>query len=696
MAPESAISRARQLIARQEYEAAIELMRGQMQGRTPTALLRLQFADVLLQAGRGAEALPVLIALADEFAAEGYVARAIAVLKRVDTVAPEREDVGARLSLLVERQHRLAAAGRRRGNASTWGMEALSSHEAAPPVVVPPLPAPSAAPEPGEDAAEEAPGRPRFGGRVRSVFRRFFASIAGGPQEAAPEADAPPPETAAQSGVAPAGMSQAAFEEKVLDLVQQIVQPAEGAAPAPATGDGVAPAEAGASWDERQAALDRARRLVATPLFAELSEEELLAVVRGLQLLAFEPGQVVITEGETGQSLFVITAGAVKVFVRNPSLRDVEVGELREGDFFGEISSLSGRPRTATVTAAARCELLELDKATVDSIARTHQRVRDMLDTAYVARVSSPEALAARQVAWPPHTTRSRAAEILQENFGEAHWTPRTRLRLADALFKAGREEEVVAVLLDCVDDLTREGFPGKAVALLKKIERIQRRHIEEVNLAPMLKIDLEEIELPPAPPPGGAAAPPPRPRVRHEDHFDDWLLGMARQAAARRSPAPPRAAPGPEQGALAGYLGGLRVSPLLQSLSDDELAAVVQAFVLVRCAPGHIILTEGEPGQSVFVLASGSVRVFVREPGGRNLEVAELAEGSFFGEMATLSSRPRSATVTAAAPCELLELNRAALDALCAAHPRVRETMEEFYIARANARGARAPADAP
>jgi hypothetical protein len=247
------------------------------------------------------------------------------------------------------------------------------------------------------------------------------------------------------------------------------------------------------------------------------------------------------------------------------------------------------------------------------------------------------------------------------------------------------------------VDDLTRQGFPGKAVALLKKIERIQRRHIEEVNLAPVLKTDPEEDE--PAPDSADAAArdaAPARPRVRQEDHFDDWLLGVARQAAAHRSPSARPAAPAPEQEALAGYLGGLRLSPLLQSLGDDDLAAVVQAFVLLRCAPGHVILTEGEPGQSVFVLASGSVRVFVRDGGGRNVEVAQLMEGAFFGEMATLSSRPRSATVTAAAHCELLELDRAALDALCAAHPGVRETMEEFYIARANARGARAPGDAP
>jgi CRP-like cAMP-binding protein len=568
----------------------------------------------------------------------------------------------------VERQHRLAAAGGRRGAAGAFGMEALAPHE----VERRPAAGPAPAPAPADSAAASETGaRPRLGGRVRSVFRRFIASISGAGAERAPEPGAEP---AGDGG----SMSQDAFEERVLDIVQEVVQPAEGTpAAAPA-----ATAEPAASWDERERALDRARRLVATPLFAELAEDELLAVVRGLQLLVVDPGQVVITEGERGQSLFVITAGRVKVFVRNPSGHDVEVGELREGDFFGEISSLSGRPRTATVTAAARCELLELDKATVETIARTHRRVRDMLDAAYVDRLSSPEAAAARQVAWS-EGARPRAVEVLQESFGDAQWTPRTRLRLADALFKAGREDEGVAVLLDFVEELTREGFPEKAVALLKKIERVQRRHIEQVNLAPLLKLEPEPEPADDEPAASAPRPPPSRPQVA--DHFEDWLLTMARQAAAHRGRPEAREAALPAgPGELAGYMGGLRASPLLESLDDDELAAVVQAFVLVRCAPGQIVLTEGEPGQSVFVLASGAVRVFVRDSTGRNVEVAELAEGAFFGEMATLSSRPRSATVIAAGACDLLELDRAALDGLCAAHPRVRETLEEFYIARA------------
>jgi CRP-like cAMP-binding protein len=399
--------------------------------------------------------------------------------------------------------------------------------------------------------------------------------------------------------------------------------------------------------------------------------------VRGLELLVYEPGHVIITEGQPGQSLFVLTSGRVKVFVRNPSGHDVEVGGLREGDFFGEISSLSGRPRTATVTAAARCELLELDKATLEGIARRHQRVRDMLDAAYVARLGSPEALAARAVPWAEGATRARAQDVLQEHFGQARWTTRTRLRLAEALYKAGRQEDVEAVLLDCVDELTREGFPEKAVALLKKVERLRRRDVEEVNLAPLLHIELADEPAPPRRSP---------PNATH-DRFEDWLLGLARQAAQSRpgSSGPAEEEPPGSAGArLAGYLGGLRASPLFESLGEDELKAMVEAFALVRCAPGHVILTEGEPGRSVFVLASGQVRVFVRNAAGQNVAVATLREGAFFGEMAALSGRPRSATVTAITSCELLELDRAALDAICAAHPRVRETLEEFYIARA------------
>src|SRR6185503_15511631 len=144
-----------------------------------------------------------------------------------------------------------------------------------------------------------------------------------------------------------------------------------------------------------------AQRLLATPLFDGLAEEELLAVVRGLRLHVLEPGDIAVTEDAPGDSLFVIPTGRVKVFVKNPAGRNFEVAELHEGQFFGEISSLSGRPRTATVVAAAPCELLELDRATLEGIARTHPRVCEVLESLYIERASSPEAAAVRAVPLP-------------------------------------------------------------------------------------------------------------------------------------------------------------------------------------------------------------------------------------------------------------------------------------------------------
>jgi cAMP-dependent protein kinase regulator len=115
------------------------------------------------------------------------------------------------------------------------------------------------------------------------------------------------------------------------------------------------------------------------PLFRSLKREELVALIGGLRLLAFEPGQIIVAEGESGASLFVLTSGLVRAYVRNAAQQQVQVRRLKEGDFFGEISVLSGGARTATITAASRCELLELDKTTLDRIAETHPHVREVL-----------------------------------------------------------------------------------------------------------------------------------------------------------------------------------------------------------------------------------------------------------------------------------------------------------------------------
>jgi CRP-like cAMP-binding protein len=482
-------------------------------------------------------------------------------------------------------------------------------------------------------------------------------------------------------------MSDEVFEERLLDLAQDLLRrPGSESAPRD-----VPPLDRGL-------VLRYAQRLLATSLFGDLSEEELLAVVRGLRLHLHGPGDILVTEGERGQSVFVLAAGSAKVFVRSPSGRNFPVAELREGEFFGEISSLSGRPRTATVTAAARCELLELDRPTLDEIARVHPRVAGVLEEFYIRRASSPEAAAVRAVSMNDAGQERKAIEVLEAHFGQSRWDPRMRLRLADVLLKAGKFEDAVPVLIGLADDLARAGYPEKAIAVLKKIEKIRRRDIEVVNLAPLGRGAAPPARTPS--PPRGRGAPAaagtaaktawsPQPTA---EFFQGWLLDVLRDRVKRGDAAEGERAGGerPEGerltlGSIRGYGPGLMASPLFEDFNDDELLAVIRGLRLLSFDAGDVIITEGEPGQSLFVLTTGTVKVFVRDPGGRNVALVPLGEGAFFGEIATLSGRPRSATVTAGSRCELLELDKAALEAILKVHPRVLDVLEEHYIARAN-----------
>lgn len=71
----------------------------------------------------------------------------------------------------------------------------------------------------------------------------------------------------------------------------------------------------------------------------------------------FAAGQTIFSENEPGESLFVITSGAVEIS------RDAQkVAELPAGAFFGELALISDLPRSATARAAADSELLEISR----------------------------------------------------------------------------------------------------------------------------------------------------------------------------------------------------------------------------------------------------------------------------------------------------------------------------------------------
>jgi hypothetical protein len=339
------------LMARRKYPQAIEALRQLLQKHGGDLRLRMKLADALVLAGREKEAAPVLLELADALAAEGQAAKSIALLKKVQKIDPGRADVEGKLADLIKTKERRTKGWDPQGEKAvgyeppSWAASTFSAEQFTAP-------------------------------RIYSDKERIAAAKGASWMPATRQDDnsaEAPPETVVHSAETPddEAVTLVEVEVQILDVIQEALTRPMAAAPAPAPAAEAAPA----------------LPFVDTPLFSGFSRDELVAVIKGLRLLTFEPGDIVLTEGDRGDSLYVITTGTVKTFVRDTAQGgQLLMRRLKDGDFFGEISVLSGKARSATVTAATHCEMLELDRATLDQITASYPHVRQVLEDFYLAR----------------------------------------------------------------------------------------------------------------------------------------------------------------------------------------------------------------------------------------------------------------------------------------------------------------------
>jgi hypothetical protein len=403
------------LISRKNYSRAIEVLRTQTEANRRDPRLRMQLADVLVLAGKGREAVGILTPLADEFAQEGFAAKAIAVLKKIQKVDPGHRGVDARLAALIQEKQRVATVAVAATSLPEIGMEEIgfefpTGGSIAVPAERPREPEPLPEPEPAapELALEPLPVEPDL-----------------------PELPLEPPPPVPSLATPPAARAIAAIEDPDLlymgDLVEtEDAEPDAHQRSPPPTGGGTGwgvdegieaevevepelepeaepadPMTDSRFAEELQALVDTAflapspndeapppaapdksgSQIVVSPLFRDFSVDEMVAVIQGLSLLSFARGDVILREGEPGDRLYMLTSGMVRAFRKDrASGRQLRVADLKEGAFFGEVSILTGGPRTATVAALTPCELLELDRATLDSIRQTHPHVWEVLE----------------------------------------------------------------------------------------------------------------------------------------------------------------------------------------------------------------------------------------------------------------------------------------------------------------------------
>jgi hypothetical protein len=124
-----------------------------------------------------------------------------------------------------------------------------------------------------------------------------------------------------------------------------------------------------------------------------------------------------------------------------------------------------------------------------------------------------------------------------------------------------------------------------------------------------------------------------------------------------------------------------LRSVPLFGELSGEDLRSVAEMVEELELDAGHVIFRKGDPGDDFFLVVRGKVKV---KDG--NKELATLGEREFFGELAVLDRKPRSADTITSEPTELLRLRAADLAELMARRPQILEEILLVVVRRLRA----------
>ena len=103
-----------------------------------------------------------------------------------------------------------------------------------------------------------------------------------------------------------------------------------------------------------------------------------------------------------------------------------------------------------------------------------------------------------------------------------------------------------------------------------------------------------------------------------------------------------------------------LRAVPLFRALDDEAANELCESLTTRDVPAGTSLFHRGEPGDAMYLIENGRVRISLKDTDGHDATLAEMDDGDFFGEMSLLDGHARSADATTSADCRLAVLSRA------------------------------------
>jgi Mechanosensitive ion channel/Cyclic nucleotide-binding domain len=126
-------------------------------------------------------------------------------------------------------------------------------------------------------------------------------------------------------------------------------------------------------------------RLCEVPLFAPLTDEETQKLAESCEAKIFSPNEPIVRKGQSGNSMFVVHRGSVKIQVKENGFAKT-VATLNEGEVFGEMGLFTGEPRSANVIAAEETEVLEIKHTAIKPLFETNPNLVEELSNIIAER----------------------------------------------------------------------------------------------------------------------------------------------------------------------------------------------------------------------------------------------------------------------------------------------------------------------
>ncbi len=389
-----------------------------------------------------------------------------------------------------------------------------------------------------------------------------------------------------------------------------------------------------------------AQILKETPLFSFLSEVDQERIAERLQPQELAQGERLFEIGDEATALYIVHSG----WVRLTSARGDVLASLGPGSVVGEADLFRGQSRSSGAIAATPAELWALSSDDLTDLITRHPTLGITLSRAFGTHVVQTEAYLVARLHQVPGLGEASADDLA----AIAHLLNPMEAARGQMLFQAGDQPEALFIIesgqvtllpdrqMDEPQTLTEGQLFGEMALLTGKPHFQSAQAATDVLLWTLTRDEFQTL-------------------IRRRP-------GLARiLSQGLRAPLSAE-----DQTAAAVVLAHM---PLFEGLPEEVLATIASRLLLLHVPAGDTIFAEGARAEAMYLVDAGEVELF-QEAGRRREVLARIGPGGFFGEMALITGRPRSATAIATRDTNLWVLYRNEFESLVMSHPAIASTV--------------------